>query len=131
MLQAKSYVRRFWQTLGQGLGLGWILNKYSPKGEEGSKMADMLSSTTNVLATLWHFGACGFSFILATLLAWELVASRRKAKAEVNLQDWSSGVSASNWDRYEGSSIDLPLSANMSSDILSRISPHTARRHGN
>lgn len=94
-------------------------------------MADLIVPVASTLAALWHIGVWGLAIILAALWAWELSASRRQAKAEQNLRDWSADTRALSLDRLEDSSTDLPLSAKMSSDILSRISPRAAQRHGN
>lgn len=93
-------------------------------------MADLMIPLTSILATLWHIGVWGLAVILAALWVWELSANRQQAKAERNLQEWSAEEHNSSFDRFENSSADLPLSVKLSSDILSRISPRAAQRHG-
>lgn len=93
-------------------------------------MADLTFPLVNTLAALWHIGAWGFSIVLAALWVWELSVSRQSAKAEKSLQDWSSQTYSSNLSRLEASYMEIGNSAKVSSDILSRISPRVAQRHG-
>ncbi len=93
-------------------------------------MTDSMIPLASTLAALWHFGSWGLAIILAVLWAWELSASRRQAKTERNLQEWSAETHNSNSDRFDQFSTDPELSSKTNADILSRISPHAAQRQG-
>lgn len=93
-------------------------------------MADLMIPLANTLAALWHIGIWGLAIILAALWTWELSASRHQAKAEKNLQGWSSESQTSSLNRYEQASTDLAVSTKMNTDILSRLSPRPGQRSG-
>lgn len=93
-------------------------------------MAESLISFTGTMEMMWHIGAWGFAIVLAALWIWELSASQRLAKAQRGLQDWSSQEHATSADRFKASSTDLPLSARLHADVLSRITKPVALRNG-
>ncbi len=93
-------------------------------------MAESVMSFTGAMEMMWHIGAWGFAIVLAALWLWELGASQRLAKAQRSLQDWSSREQATSVDRFKASATDLPLSAKLHSDIISRISKPVVVRNG-
>jgi hypothetical protein len=93
-------------------------------------MADSIIPLGSTLQAIWHIGAWGLAITLAVLWAWELSASRRHAKAERNLREWSSETSSSNLDHYEDATTDLARSAKMNTDILSRLTRPSSQRRG-
>ena len=93
-------------------------------------MAESVISFTGAMEMMWHIGAWGFAIVLAALWMWELSASQRLAKAQRSLQDWSSNEHATSEDRFKAKATDLPLSAKLHSDVLSRISKPVAVRNG-
>lgn len=85
-------------------------------------MADFTIPFVNSVQAIWHVGAWGLTIIVAALWAWELKASRRQAKTETNVQEWSVETYLANSRRYEEASAELPSLAERNSDILRRIS---------
>jgi hypothetical protein len=120
------------QTCSQRAGPAGLKETISKAWQRmgGTQMADLMIPVADTLAVLWHIGVWGLAIILAVLWTWELSASRQQAKAERNLQDWSKKAQNLSLDRFEPSSTELALSAEMNSDVLSRISPRAAQRHG-
>jgi hypothetical protein len=49
-----------------------------------------MTSLAGTLELVWHIEGWGLAIVLGALWAWELVASWQRAKADQNLQDWSS-----------------------------------------
>jgi len=49
-----------------------------------------MTSLAGTLELVWHIEGWGLAIVLGALWAWELGASRQPAKADQNLQDWSS-----------------------------------------
>jgi len=43
-----------------------------------------MTSLAGTLELVWHIEGWGLAIVLGTLLAWELVASRQRAKADQN-----------------------------------------------
>jgi hypothetical protein len=83
-----------------------------------------MSNTMSLVSTLevvWHMVGWGLAVVLGTLWAWELVASRQRAKTMRNVQDWSLSSHASNPSRPDASSTAPEPAAKTNSDILSRI----------
>ena len=68
--------------------------------------------------------------VLGALWAWELVASRQRAKAMRNVQDWSLSSHTSNLSRPDASSQAMELAAKANSDILSWITRPAVHRQG-
>jgi hypothetical protein len=58
--------------------------------EQELQKANAMTSLAGTLELVWHIEGWGLAIVLGTLLAWELVASRQRAKADQNFQDWSS-----------------------------------------
>jgi len=67
-------------------------------------MADAMFSLAVTLEIVWHVVGWGLAIVLGAVLAWELVASRQRAKAVRNIQDWLSKSHTSNRSRPDASS---------------------------
>jgi len=93
-------------------------------------MADAMFSLAVTLEVVWHIVGWGLALVLGAVLAWELVASRQRAKAVRNIQDWLSKSHTSNRSRPDASSQAPERVAETNSDILSRITPPAVHRQG-
>ena len=91
-------------------------------------MPNTMISLVSTLEVVWHIAGWGLAVVLATLWAWELVASRHRAKAMRNAQDWSLGSHTSNPSRPDASSLAPEPAAKTNSDILSRITRPAVHR---
>jgi len=93
-------------------------------------MPDLMIPLAGTLEVAWHFGGWGLAIVLGALWVWELVASRRSAKAAQNLQDWSSRNHSSNLTRRDTFSPAPEQAAKTNSDILGRITRPAVHRQG-
>ncbi len=93
-------------------------------------MPNTMISLVGTLEVVWHIVGWGLAVVLGTLWAWELVASRQRAKATRNVQDWSSSSHTSNLSRPDASSLAPEPAAETNSDILSRITRPAVHRQG-
>jgi hypothetical protein len=84
-------------------------------------MPNTMISLVSTLEVVWHIAGWGLAVVLGTLWAWELVASRQRAKAMRNVQDWSLSSHTSNLSRPDASSLAPEPAAKTDSDILSKI----------
>ena len=98
------------------------------------QMANTMLSLVGTLEVVWHIVGRGLAVVLGTLWAWELVASRKRAKALQNLQEvqdlqaWPSKRPTSNLSRPGASSMAPEPAAKTNSDILSRITRPAVHR---
>jgi hypothetical protein len=93
-------------------------------------MANAMISLAGTLEVVWHIVGWGLAVVPGTLLAWELVASRQRAKAEQNLQDWPSKSHTSNLSRLDAFHLAPEPAAKTNADILSRITRPAVHRQG-
>ena len=87
-----------------------------------------MTSLAGTLELVWHIEGWGLAIVLGTLLAWELVASRQRAKAMRNVQDWPLSSHTSNLSRPDASSLAPEPAAKTNSDILSSIARPAVHR---
>jgi hypothetical protein len=92
-------------------------------------MANAMISPAGTLEAVWHIVGWGLGIILGTLWAWELVATRQRAKAGHAFQD-SSSKSTSNLSRLDDFSLAPEPAAMTNSAILSRITRPAVHRQG-
>ena len=89
-------------------------------------MANAMLSLVGTLEVVWHIVGWGLAVVLGTLWAWELVASRQRAKALQNLQEvqnpqaWPSKRPTSNLSRPDAYSY-APEPARKTNSVLSKI----------
>ncbi len=83
-------------------------------------MANTMISLVGTLEVVWHIVGWGLAVILGALLAWELLASRQRAKAMRNLQACSLKSPTSNLGRLDSSS-QAPEPAAKTNSVLSEI----------
>jgi hypothetical protein len=92
------------------------------------QMANTMVSLVGTLEVVWHIVGWGLAVALGTLWAWELVASRQRAKAMRNVQDWPLSSHTSNLSRPDTSSLAPEPAAKTNSDILSSIARPAVHR---
>lgn len=84
-------------------------------------MPNTMISLVGTLEVVWHIVGWGLAVVLGTLWAWELLASRQRAKAMRNVQDCPLSSHTSNLSRPDSSSVAPEPAAKTNPDILSRI----------
>jgi hypothetical protein len=84
-------------------------------------MGNLMMSLAGTLEVVGHIVGWGLAIVLGALLAWELVAVRKRAKAEQNLKDGSSKRHTSNLSRLDAFPQAPEPAAKTNADVLSRI----------
>jgi hypothetical protein len=93
-------------------------------------MAKSMFSLAGTLEVVWHTLGWGIPIVLGALWSWILIATRQRAKAEQNLQDWSLKSHPSNLSRLDAPSLPPEPAAKTNSAILSSTPRPAVDRQG-
>jgi hypothetical protein len=93
-------------------------------------MAKSMFSLAGTLEVVWHTLGWGIPIVFGALWSWILIATRQRAKAEQNLQDWSLKSRTSKLSRLNAPSLPPEPAAKTNSAILSSTPRPAVDRQG-